>query len=217
MTGLIGAMLIVGAYLVGSIPVGVLLARRGGVDLRAVGSGNIGATNVGRALGRRWGLLCLVLDIAKGLVPTAGAGLVLQAGSGPISAGLMGLWVAAGLAAVLGHVFPLYLRFRGGKGVATSIGVGLGLFPYFTYPMAAAVGCYLLVRGVSGYVSAGSLSLAATFPLWFIGFSRWLGWPIAACWPLLAVAVGVAGLIVIRHRDNIVRLLGAREHRAAGP
>jgi len=211
----IGAVMVGAAYLIGSIPVGVLLARRRGVDLRSVGSGNVGATNVGRALGRRWGLVCLVLDIAKGLVPTAAAGLVITAGEVELTAARVGLWVVVGLAAVLGHVFPVTLGWQGGKGVATSIGVGLGLFPYFSYPMAAAVGCYLLVRGLTGYVSLGSLALAVTFPAWFVGFALWRGWPMAVCWPLLLVAVAVGLLIVARHRENLGRLLRGQEHKAS--
>ncbi len=209
-----GAAMVVAAYLVGAIPIGVLLARRRGLDLRAVGSGNIGATNVGRALGRRWGLVCLVLDIAKGLVPTAAAGVILHARCAELSAGVAGLWVLVGLAAVLGHVFPVFLGFGGGKGVATSIGVGLGVFPYLTFPMALAVVCYLVVRGLTGYVSAGSLALATTFPLWFLVFARRLDWPMADCWPLLVVSVVVGVLIIVRHWSNIVRLREGREHQS---
>ena len=210
----VGAVMVAAAYLIGSIPVGVLLARKRGVNLRAVGSGNVGATNVGRALGRRWGLVCLVLDIAKGLVPTAAAGLVVTAGDVELTAGRVGLWVLVGLATVLGHVFPVTLGWQGGKGVATSIGVGLGLFPYFSYPMAAAVVCYLLVRGLTGYVSLGSLALAVTFPGWFVGFARWQGWSMTVCWPLLVVAIAVGLLIVARHRDNLTRLVRGQEHKA---
>ena len=209
-----GAAMVVAAYLVGAIPVGVLLARRRGLDLRAVGSGNIGATNVGRALGRRWGLVCLVLDIGKGLVPTAAAGVILHARYLELSAGVAGLWVLVGLAAVLGHVFPVFLGFSGGKGVATSIGVGLGVFPYLTFPMALAVVCYLVVRGLTGYVSAGSLALATTFPLWFLVFYRWLNWPMADCWPLLVVSVVVGVLIIVRHWSNITRLVRGQEHKS---
>jgi len=197
--------MVVAAYLVGAIPIGVLLARRRGLDLRAVGSGNIGATNVGRALGRRWGLVCLVLDIGKGLLPTAAAGVILHARCAELSAGVAGLWVSVGLAAVLGG---------GGKGVATSIGVGLGVFPYLTFPMALAVVCYLVVRGLTGYVSAGSLALATTFPLWFLVFYRWLNWPMADCWPLLVVSVVVGVLIIVRHWSNMVRLVRGAEHRS---
>ena len=211
----VGAVMVAGAYLIGSIPVGVLLARQRGIELRSVGSGNVGATNVGRALGRRWGLVCLVLDIAKGLVPTAAAGLVVTAGDVELTAARVGVWVIVGLATVLGHVFPVTLGWQGGKGVATSIGVGLGLFPYFSYPMAAAVVCYLLVRGLTGYVSLGSLMLAVTFPAWFVGFAWWRGWSMTVCWPLLVVAIAVGLLIVARHRDNLVRLLRGQEHRAS--
>jgi len=151
-----GAAMVVAAYLVGAIPIGVLLARRGGVDLRAVGSGNIGATNVGRALGRRWGLVCLVLDIGKGLVPTAAAGVILHARCAELPAGVMGLWVLVGLAAVLGHVFSVFLGFGGGKGVATSIGVGLGVFPYLHRSGAGGVSVLYVSDGAGGGVLSGS-------------------------------------------------------------
>ena len=213
----ISLAMIAAAYLVGSIPFGVLLARAKGIDLRAIGSGNIGATNVGRALGRKLGLACLALDILKGVAPTLATGALLtHRWTEPVaSAALMGLWVTVGLAAILGHVFPIWLGFRGGKGVATSIGVGLGLFPYFTLPMAAAVVCYFTLRLTTGYVSLGSIALAVTFPAWFALFAWWRAWPIATHWPLLAVAITLGLLLILRHRDNITRLLRGREHAIA--
>ena len=119
------ASLIIGAYLLGAVPVGFILARSRGIDLRTVGSGNIGATNLGRALGRKWAVVCFVLDALKGFVPTLAGRWVVGAGT-PTVGELFG-WQAAGCAAIVGHMFPVYLRFRGGKGVSTGMGMLMGL------------------------------------------------------------------------------------------
>src|SRR5256885_1659498 len=116
---LLPILLVVAAYLLGAVPFGYLVARWRGVDILRQGSGNIGATNVGRVLGRRYGILVFVLDFAKGAIPVAAAIRVGAATGVADSLGTEGLPVAAGLAAFLGHLFPVYLRFRGGKGVAT--------------------------------------------------------------------------------------------------
>ncbi len=135
------AEFLIGAYLLGSVPFGMLIAAAHGIDLRKVGSGNIGATNLSRALGRRWAYVCFVLDLAKGLLPTLAAGIWLDGIAG--TNGLLAQ-LAVGCAAVTGHVFPVYLRFKGGKGVATSFGVALGLWPYYTIcagDYASDMGC----------------------------------------------------------------------------
>jgi len=208
-TPLSASLAIVGAYLIGSIPWGVLIGRAHGVDIRRVGSGNIGATNVGRALGRKWGLVCLVLDIAKGLVPTL---LIAVLTPGPAQAWpQLALRAAVGLAAIVGHVSSVFLGFRGGKAVATTIGVGLGTWPYLTWPTLLGVVCYGLVRGLTRYVSAGSLVLAVSLPVWFWAVSRWFGWPLARHWPMLALTVAAAVIIVVRHRENIRRLVRGEE------
>jgi len=111
-------LLIAAAYLAGSIPFGVIVACAHGVDLRKVGSGNIGATNVGRALGRKWGIVCFALDMLKGLVPMLVAMAMLPPEKGPRE---LWIWLATGGATIIGHVFPVYLKFKGGKGVATSL------------------------------------------------------------------------------------------------
>jgi len=207
-------LLVVAAYLIGAIPFGLLLGLARGVDVRQHGSGNIGATNVGRVLGRGWGKLCLALDILKGLLPTGAAGLLLREGEPDV--GLLLRWLAVGLAAVLGHVFPIYLRFRGGKGVATTIGVALGVYPYYTVAMAVALGAYAAARLTSGVVSAGSLALAIVFPASLYVYLWLAGCSLAQHWPLQAVAVLLGAIIIVRHIANVRRLLRGEEMRPTG-
>src|SRR5208283_6016922 len=149
------AVTILISYLVGAIPFGYLISRTKGVDILHQGSGNIGATNVGRVLGRRFGILVFLLDFAKGAVPVAVAlGLRDRAGAETTALlGPSGLGVCAGLAAFLGHLFPVYLRFRGGKGVATSAGVVAVLLPW---PALGAVLTWVAVVCSTRYVSLAS-------------------------------------------------------------
>ncbi len=135
---LLAAGLILAAYLIGAIPFGLLIGRLRGMDIRQAGSGNIGATNVARLLGARWGALAFALDVLKGLIPVLVAGRALEpfVPSAPTPAPwwLYPVWLTVGLACVVGHILPVYLRLRGGKGVSTSLGVVLGLWPIFTIP-----------------------------------------------------------------------------------
>lgn len=204
------------AYLLGAIPFGLLIGRVRGIDVRLHGSRNIGATNVGRVVGRKWGYLCLLLDILKGFGPTFATTLFLNCEN--LTPQVLTQWLSIAIAAVLGHMFPLYLRFRGGKGVATTIGVGLGVYPYFTLPMAVAVAFYLVARFATGLVSLGSLLIAVVFPLAFavfVGLSAEM--TIAVFWPLQSVAVLLGLLIVVKHRSNIARLLRGEEDRIGDP
>ncbi len=208
------------AYLVGSISFAILIARLRGVDLRTVGSGNPGATNVARALGRRWGYLCFFLDVGKGLVPTLAVVLLTR----PLDGRLQQFsWMLTGCGAILGHVFPFWLGFRGGKGVATSLGVVLGIFPYMTVPGLLAFAVWIVVTLISRYVSLGSLVAALGFLAFFVLFN--FG-ELARRMPLLVFSSAMVLLIVIRHRANIRRLLGGTEskigqkgagHPAMGP
>jgi len=206
------ALLIVGAYLLGAVPFGLLIGLGRGVDIRTQGSRNIGATNVGRVLGRKWGFVCLALDILKGLVPTLTATLALPGPATDPTRQL--LLVATAVAAVLGHVFPVYLGFRGGKGVATTIGVALGIWPYYTIAMLAALAGYGVARYATKTVSVGSLTLAVLFPVAVVVALWWSGAGVAAHGPLVAVAVLLGLVIIVRHRENIARLLRGAEHRA---
>lgn len=204
-----GALFIAFAYVLGAVPFGLLIGLARGVDVRQHGSRNIGATNVGRVLGKKWGYACLALDILKGLVPTLLATQILAPIHGDPRQQLIVLAVA--LAAVLGHVFPIYLGFRGGKGVATTIGVALGIWPYYTSAIGVALLAYALIRFTTGVVSIGSLALAVVFPLSLFAYLRVAGASLADHWPLQAVAILLGLVIIVRHHENIRRLLRGKE------
>lgn len=215
---MLATLLISGAYLLGAIPFGLLIGLARGVDIREHGSRNIGATNVGRVLGKPWGYLCLVLDVLKGLVPALCASLLIHpdaATGGRVDTALL-VRLAVALAAVLGHVFPIYLGFRGGKGVATTVGVALGLWPDFTLAMSAALVAYAAARFGTGLVSVGSLTLAVLFPVavYLVGTQLHGDYSLREYWPLPAVALLLAVLIIVRHRSNIGRLLRGQERAA---
>jgi glycerol-3-phosphate acyltransferase PlsY len=175
----------------GSIPFGYIAGRLKGVDIRRHGSGNIGFTNVQRTIGWAWAVPVLLLDVAKGLVPTAiarGFGLVPP---------------LVGIGAILGHVFCPWLGFKGGKGVATTVGVAAFLCPR---SLLAGLGIYLVVLAATGFISVSSLALAATLPVLTALFYRDSIY-------LLVFAIGVALVITIRHVSNIRRLAAGTEPR----
>jgi glycerol-3-phosphate acyltransferase PlsY len=188
-----------GAFLLGSIPTGYLVARAQGVDIRQHGSGNIGATNVFRTLGKPLGILVFFLDALKGF---AAVGLALRLGGGSDWAGII-----AAVAAIAGHNYTPWLGFKGGKGIATSAGVLLALMPLAVLAIAAVWGAVFFT---TRYVSLASIAAAAALPvavaaLWFGGRG---GNP-----PLVGFAVLIAALAIWRHRTNIQRLLAGTEHR----
>jgi acyl phosphate:glycerol-3-phosphate acyltransferase len=204
-------LLILVAYLLGAVPFGVIIARAHGVDLRKVGSGNIGATNVGRALGRKWGITCFVFDMLKGLVPMLVAMAILPQDKGP---GDLWVWLATGAATIVGHVFPVYLKFKGGKGVSTSLGVILGVWPYYTICGLVAAASWLLTVWIWRYVSLGSIVLSLVFAAALvIAIAIMPGWEFGKLWPLVVFAVVMAGLVILRHKDNIGRLLSGTESK----
>jgi glycerol-3-phosphate acyltransferase PlsY len=187
-------------YLLGSIPFGYLLVRAtGGGDIRFIGSGNIGATNVARASGWTVGVATLLLDAAKGFF----AVWIAQR----LSAGNIRFMMFAGLAAIVGHVFPIWLKFEGGKGVATALGVFLAI----CWPaLAAAVFLFLLVVLFWRYVSLASISAAASLPLLvYLLYAPGHAPPTAVSVCTLLAAV----LVIVKHRDNIERLLAGTEPR----
>jgi len=215
MTYKIFPLAIVASYFLGSIPFGLLLARAHGKDLRSIGSGNIGATNVSRALGRKWAYFCFMLDVLKGLIPML-VTLPLARAMPDQSQGerviLLWLWLATGCAAILGHIFPVYLKFKGGKGVATSFGVALGLWPYFTICAAVALAAWLIVVLTWRYVSLASIIASVVFPLVLIVATILIpGWRFGDLWPVVATAVAIPAMVVVRHRENIKRLIAGTE------
>ncbi|MBP8604881.1 MAG: glycerol-3-phosphate 1-O-acyltransferase PlsY [Phycisphaerae bacterium] len=205
--------LIMAAYFLGAVPFGLLIAKAHGKDLRCIGSGNIGATNVVRALGRSWGILCFILDMLKGLIPMLAVPVLGLVGPQPKAYELT-LWLLVGCAAVLGHIFPVYLKFKGGKGVATSLGIVLGLWPYYTFCGIAAFAVWIVCVLLWRYVSLASILAAVSFPIFLtIATSLFKDWGLATLWPLLAGAVLMSLLVVFRHRANIRRLLSGTESK----
>jgi len=213
---------IVIAYLLGSIPFGLLIARAHGKDLRSIGSGNIGATNVARALGRRWAYLCFVLDVLKGLVPMLTTSILVSRfsildehrASGIEHQVLLWLWLSVGCAAILGHIFPIYAKFRGGKGVATSLGVAMGLWPYYTICASFAIAVWAVVVLIWRYVSLASIAASITFPLTLVlAIILIPDWHFVSLWPLLIAATAIPLMVIIRHRENIKRLLTGTESK----
>jgi acyl phosphate:glycerol-3-phosphate acyltransferase len=182
--------LVIGAAF-GSIPFGYVVGRLNGIDIRKRGSGNIGFTNVQRTIGWAWAIPVLLLDVAKGLVPTAAAHAFSLVPA------------LVGIGAILGHVFCPWLRFNGGKGVATTIGVAAFLCPRSLF---AGLWVFVLVLAVTGFISASSLTLAALLPLLTALFYR-------GDVALLLFAIGVALVIFIRHAANIRRLAARTEPR----
>jgi glycerol-3-phosphate acyltransferase PlsY len=200
------ALAVVLAYLLGSVPFGYLMARWRGVDILKHGSGNIGATNVGRVLGRRFGILVFLLDFAKGALPTLLARWWTMSHGWDLPP--ESLPVAAAIAAFLGHIYPVYLHFRGGKGVATAAGAVMVLLPE---PALAALFAWFVVVAASRYVSLASLAAAAVLCLVRL---IWTPQPWSEKDRLLTLfCLLAAGLIALRHRANIGRLLRGNENR----
>ena len=190
------------AYFLGAVPFGFLIGLSRGVDIRTVGSKNIGATNVLRAVGKGWGILALFCDMMKGFIPAALFPLVTAAGFN-IETG-NGLSLACACAAVAGHNWPVYLKFKGGKGVATTAGGLLGVAPL---PLGIGLAAWIIVFLSSRYVSLASMISAATISTaaWVLCSKEGL---------LIPVVLSLLGILAIwRHRANIQRLLKGTENR----
>ena len=204
------AAFVIFAYLLGSIPFGLIIATAHGKDLRSIGSGNIGATNVSRALGKKWAYICFTLDVAKGLVPM----LLVSNYSQATQAQMPLVWLAVGCAAVLGHIFPIYIKFKGGKGVATSLGLILGLWPYYTICVPFVLLIWIVTVLIWRYVSLASIIAAITFPIVLVtAIFINNDWKVEFLWPLLVAAILVPVIITLRHRDNIKRILAGTENK----
>lgn len=202
-------------YVIGSIPFSLLLGKLKGVDIRKVGSGNVGAMNLGRLLGRPWFIAAFILDMLKGLVPTVMAGWLLwMASVGDQPESIRSLcWLLSGLCAVLGHNYPVFLGFRGGKGVSTSLGVALGVYPALTLPAVFSFVVWALCLALTRMSSVGSICGAILFPVFCILLAWRQDGDLIDRWPFLLFALIVAGLVVGRHRANIARILAGTETR----
>lgn len=204
------------SFVLGAIPCGYLIGRAKGIDIREHGSKNIGATNVGRVLGRRLGLLCFGLDAAKGAAATLGTGAalgVLGVGAAPPAA-LAWAWLGAMVAVIAGHMFTPFLGFKGGKGVATGLGAMLGLFPHLTFPGLLGLGAWFVVLRVTGYVSASSCVAALLIPACLAGIAVLRGadpFP----WPFFITTAALGAIVVWKHRANLARLRAGTEPRVS--
>lgn len=226
------------AFVSGSIPFGFLIGKLKGVDIREHGSGNIGATNLGRVFGRPYFFLCFFLDMLKGLVPTVIAGQVMGTlGTLQVETGDAFWWMGVMFATVLGHMFTPWLGFKGGKGVATGLGALIGVFPAMTLPAAGALLVYIMVLMLWRYVSLGSCSAAASLPLWvWIIFAQYqtlmerklstrTDWERLTIdqveqlkadipnfgIPFFIVALILAILVIYKHRTNLSRIARGEE------
>lgn len=188
-------LVLLAAYLIGAIPTGIILTKlAGGDDIRKSGSGNIGATNVYRVAGRKLGVITLIGDILKGLIP-----LLVAHSAFHIEGDAIAL---VALAAFVGHCYPVYLGFKGGKGVATALGVFLVLSPK---AILCTIALFGLVLWRWRYISLASISAAATAPFLVLLFERSLA--------LFAATLIIGGIIIWRHRQNIDRLLAGNENK----
>ena len=186
-------LLIVIGYLLGSVPVGFILGLRSGIDVRESGSGNVGATNVARVVGKRQGILTLIADTAKGFLPVI---LAMQLGAS------LPATILVGTAAFLGHLYPIFLKFKGGKGVATALGVFLALAPMATLVLVVLFGVTVLTSRI---VSLSSILTALASPIlfWFLAYPPWV----------VGMAAFIALAITCRHQKNIRRIMNGSEPR----
>ncbi len=228
------------AFLMGSVPFGFLIGRINGVDIREHGSGNIGATNLGRVLGRRFFFACFFLDMTKGMTPTLLAGGVMGVlGTLRVESADAWWWMAVMVAAVLGHMFTPWLGFRGGKGVATGLGALIGVFPAMALPAVGALLVYVMTLMLWRYVSLASCAAAATLPLWvWLVFGQyrtfmerrmsthtdWERLPAEQIEllksdipnygiPFFVVSIALALLVIYKHRENMGRISRGQEPR----
>lgn len=212
-------LLIVGAYLVGAIPFGLLIAKSKGVDIRKHGSGNIGATNVGRVLGKQFFVLCFILDMLKGLLPTLAFGLVtgVIGAEESVSPNEYWWWLGAMAAPVLGHMFSPFIRFKGGKGVATGLGALLAVFPVMTLAAGVALVVFLTTLKLSRYVGLSSSLAALSLPLTTAVLVFVVGGSFEGAWPAVVVAAALAGVVIVKHRGNLSRTFAGTEPKAGSP
>jgi glycerol-3-phosphate acyltransferase PlsY len=188
------ALWIAAAYFAGAVPFGFLIGRMRGVDVRTVGSKNIGATNVYRTVGKKWGLLAFLCDFLKGFVPTLAAAKCAGCGGD--------LPVAVGLACVIGHTLTVFMKFKGGKGVATAFGMLVALVPAL---VGIAFAVFVLMFALTNYISLGSCSAAA-----FLAVTVWF-YPVILPVKVIITLIGV--FVIVKHRSNIARLCNGTENK----
>jgi len=206
------------SFLLGAIPFGLLVGFAHGMDVRTIGSGNVGAMNVGRILGRKWFFVVFLLDMLKGLVPTLAGGWLLLLNPSQVSPQtVMIARLLVGLASILGHNYSPFLHFRGGKGVSTSLGAALGVFPDLTVPAVLAFLVWAVGFGLSRMSSVGSILGGSCFPLFYLGYLNYRGGRVSEHWPFVAFTVLVAFLVVLRHKANIARIFAGTETRVGHP
>ena len=207
-------VIILAGYLLGAIPFGLIIGLSKGVDIRQSGSGNIGATNAGRLLGKKWGYLCMILDMLKGFIPVMVMHLIIghRLDISVLQVQLAMLAVAA--AAISGHLFSVFIKFKGGKGVATSLGVLLGIYPFMTIASSLAFGVWIIVYLSKGYVSLASIISGFSLPVVFLILTYTQEqWQMPQIWPSFVFSCLVGFMIVFRHRSNITRLLAGTESK----
>ncbi|GAB4549837.1 MAG: glycerol-3-phosphate 1-O-acyltransferase PlsY [Phycisphaerales bacterium] len=221
------SLMILGAYLIGAIPFGYLIARAKGIDIRAHGSGNIGATNVMRVLGKGPGIACFALDVAKGALPVVIGGALLGVlGRHDLSPGESLVWLWVAITTVVGHMFPVYLDFKGGKGVATGFGALAAMWPVVTPAPVIALALWIVTLKLTRYVSVASCVAAVSLALSIVAL-RALGWGrpdgadawahVLAGWPVIAVMALLGALVVYRHRGNLARVSRGEEPKVGAP
>lgn len=191
---------VIASYLIGCIPSGLVVGKLKGIDIREYGSGNIGSTNVLRTLGARYGAIVLVADVLKGVIAVLLARYIIETPTGEM---------AAGFAAIAGHDWPLFLKFKGGRGVATSLGVLLPMAMPAPMTVAAGVVIFILIVARTRYVSLGSLAGSVTAVATMAVF---LGLGLVP-WQYMVYIVIAVALIIFQHRDNISRLRAGTENK----
>lgn len=214
---LIWLLWLIGAYLLGSVSFALILGKFHGINIREHGSGNVGATNLGRTLGKKWGLACFFLDMGKGLGPVLAyglwSGLIKTSDETTIGTVAMLQWLAIGVAAVVGHVLPIFLKFKGGKGVATSAGALLGFWPVLTIPVLAATVVWFVVTKATAYVGLASVIAAAVLPFFVVGFAMAMKYDIGEIAVCGSVSALLAAMVIVRHRSNIANLRAGTESK----
>jgi acyl phosphate:glycerol-3-phosphate acyltransferase len=228
-------LLCAAAFACGSIPFGLLVGKAKGINVLQAGSKNIGATNVGRLLGKKWGILVFILDALKGAIPVLIAGSILgtldairtttsPGSTGPVLPGFEALagwwWAAIAIFAVLGHMFSPWVNFKGGKGVATGFGALAGLFPIVTIPAVIAIIVWYIVMKLTRYVSVASIVAAGLVPVLTIAFpliAKATGYCSLIMWQAMLPFVTMTGLlglmVIVKHKPNIQRLLAGTENK----